>query len=86
MMWVSIDSGAYIAEILDDSASSHSNAHNFRYLKSFPRALCLRKVVVGSIQKFRVISTQRSFPRESCKPNYFLVPFRKEYVNEPSPC
>lgn len=86
MVWVSIDSATDLTKILNDSSSSHSNAYNFWYLKSFTCAFCLRKIVIGPIQKFRVISTQRSFPRETCKPQYFLIPIQKDYVNEPSPC
>jgi len=83
-MWISIDSAAYLTKILNDGTPSHPDAYDFRYLESLAGALRLRKIVIGPIQEFCVVSTQRSFPRESYNPQYFSIPIQKEYVNEPS--
>ncbi len=82
MMWVAVQSAAYVPEILDDGPPTHPDTYNPRYLEPLSSSNCARQLLIRSFQEFVVVSAQGSFPTDACRPRYLLIPFRKENVNQ----
>ena len=82
MVWVSVESAAYLPEILNNSPPAHPDTHDLRYLESFSRSYGLGEIGIRPFQKFVVFSAQSLFPTEACRLRYLLIPIQKENVNQ----